>query len=190
MQALSYTATAKALHWLMAGLIFTGAAIGLSHAYMSTGAMLFWLNVHYAIGLCVIALSILRLAWRATHAVPPLPATIAALLRHLAHGTHLVLYGLMVVVPMSGALSYFARGKAMDLGLFQIPPLLARNPHLASTMLQVHGWLAYGFIAAIGAHIGAALLHQFVLGDEILSRMLPKGFIRLPPLPRRAKATD
>ncbi len=186
----SYDPIAKLLHWLMAALILTGATIGLTHNYMSRDTMLYWLSVHYAAGLCVILLSFLRIAWRVTHPAPPLPETTELVLRKLAHGTHLLMYGLMVAVPLTGALAYFFRGKPMDLLLFQIPPLLPRVPWLASTLLETHGWLAYGFIAAIGGHIGATLMHQFVLGDEILSRMLPKGSIRLPPVPRRAKATD
>src|SRR6202163_1178216 len=66
-----YTATAIALHWLIAALIVGGITLGLSMVDLPLSRQkLQWYAWHKWIGITVFLLTCLRLAWRATHAVP------------------------------------------------------------------------------------------------------------------------
>lgn len=168
-----YTRTAMKLHWLMALLIFAG--YGLGH-YMSTLglspqklSMVAW---HKWIGVTVFVLALLRGGWRLTHRPPPLPASISGLQRLAAEAVHGVLYLLMFAIPLSGWLMSSAHGyQTVYLGLLPLPDLLAKDEALAERLELVHTALNYLLLAGVAGHLGAALKHQFLSRDGVLSRM-------------------
>jgi cytochrome b561 len=58
-------------------------------------------------------------------------------------------------------------------GLFDLPPIVAKNEALSETLFARHKFLGYttGLFAAM--HIGAGLFHYFIRRDGVLQRMLP-----------------
>jgi cytochrome b561 len=60
-------------------------------------------------------------------------------------------------------------------GQIQLPALLGTNEALGEQLLAAHHFLASVLAALILIHIAAALRHQFLLKDDILTRMLPGG---------------
>jgi len=40
-------------------------------------------------------------------------------------------------------------------------------------MGDIHSALAWVLLVLIGAHVGAALFHRFVLKDDVMQRMMP-----------------
>jgi cytochrome b561 len=103
-----------------------------------------------------------------------LPTTMPKLLQMLAHGGHLALYGLMIVIPLSGWLMSSAKGfQTVWFGILPIPDLLEKNKELGDLLQTVHMSLNLLFAATIVGHIGAALKHHFIDKDDILKRMLP-----------------
>ena len=53
--------------------------------------------------------------------------------------------------------------------------------HFAPTCLSVlHRWVGFLVIAFVVVHVGAALCHQFIRGDEVLKRMLPEALGGFP----------
>lgn len=73
-----YTRTAAWLHWVMAALIIANLVIGLG------GGAIGSIRVHKAIGLTVLALAIVRLAWRLAHRAPPLQRALRPAVRMAA----------------------------------------------------------------------------------------------------------
>src|SRR3546814_1421976 len=69
-----YSAVAIALHWVIALLIVANIALGLGHELFGRANELAIMAAHKSIGLTILALSLLRLAWRLSHRPPPLPA--------------------------------------------------------------------------------------------------------------------
>jgi cytochrome b561 len=171
-----YTSTAKTLHWLMAVLLFGLLALGF---YMQdlplSPEKLKLYSWHKWAGVSVFLLVLFRLAWRATHRPPALPASMPKLMQLAAHAGHLALYGLMLVIPLTGWLMSSAKGfQTVWFGILPIPDLLDKDKALGDLLQTVHMSLNLLFVAVIVGHIAAALKHHFIDRDDILSRMLPR----------------
>ncbi|MDD2872673.1 MAG: cytochrome b, partial [Azoarcus sp.] len=111
---------------------------------------------------------------RLSHPAPPLPANMPAVLRVLAHATHVALYVLMLAIPLTGWLMSSAKGfQTVWFGVVPLPDLLSRNAELGDLLQSVHEVLNLSMAALVVAHIGAALKHHFIDRDDILRRMLP-----------------
>jgi cytochrome b561 len=189
-EARRYRAVAMTLHWLIAVLILTN--IGLAwyfntlHGLAKVGPT----QIHKSVGITVLALSVLRLAWRFISPPPPLPASVTGWERIAASTVYVLFYVVMIGMPLTGwAMSSASRLITVYpitwFGLFQVPamgPLTALPPdqmhqahHLFETAHGLGAKLAYGLIVL---HVAAALRHQFIKRDEVVWRMIP--FIRRP----------
>ena len=171
-----YTATAKALHWAMAILIFGLLALGFyMHDLPLSPEKLKLYSWHKWAGVSAFLLVLVRLAWRAAHRPPPLPATMPAHLQFAAHAGHFLLYALMLAIPLSGWLMSSAKGfQTVWFGVLPIPDLVGKDKELGDLLQSVHMVLNLVFAIAIAGHIGAALKHHFIDRDDILTRMLPR----------------
>lgn len=170
-----YTGMAIGLHWLTAVLIVFGFALGWTLADMELSPQkLRWISWHKWLGITVLGLTALRLAWRLTHSVPPLPATVPVWQQWAAHLVHILLYGLMFAIPLSGWLFSSAKGiPVVYLGILPLPNLIGADEHLADRLRTLHALLNYTLLAAVVAHVGAALKHHFINRDDVLTRMAP-----------------
>jgi polyisoprenoid-binding protein YceI/cytochrome b561 len=99
-----YTTVAIALHWLIALAILAMLAIGLTmtHVKLAPVDKFKLYQLHKSIGLTILALALLRLGWRLVHRPPALPAAMPAWERGAAEGTHVLLYGFMIGLPLLG----------------------------------------------------------------------------------------
>jgi cytochrome b561 len=100
--------------------------------------------------------------------------------RRAASATHAALYVLMFAVPFSGWIYSSATGvSVVYLGLLPLPDLVAKDRALAGVLSAVHATLNFALFALVCMHAGAALRHQLVDRDAVLTRMLP--FLRRFP---------
>jgi len=171
-----YTLTAQALHWITAALMFVVLPVAWVMVNVPKSAefrdLLF--TLHKSVGLTIVLLVAVRIAWRAQHPVPPLEVGLARWEKVAASGSHLVLYVVLVGMPISGYLLDAAGGYSISyFGLFSVP-LLPKSPALASAATWVHvavgQWLVYTLIFL---HIAASIWHISVRRDGVLDRMLP-----------------
>ena len=127
-----YTPTAIALHWLAAFLIACNFALGLSMVDLPFSPQKFrWYGWHKWIGITVFVVTLVRLAWRRAFPPPP-PVPMEAWQCKAAAITHLALYTLMVVIPVSGWLYSSATGvSVVYLGLVPLPDLVGKDKTLA-----------------------------------------------------------
>jgi cytochrome b561 len=173
-----YTATAMALHWLVAAAIVANFALGVTMVDMPgiSPTKLKYFNWHKWAGVTILALVTLRLLWRLGHRPPPLPASIPAWQRRTADLTHYGLYALMFAIPLSGYFYSLAAGyPVVWLGLVKLPVLIGPDPELREVLKSLHYGFNVALLALFAAHVGAALKHQFVDRDGVLARMLPFG---------------
>ena len=170
-----YTGVAIGLHWLAAALIVTAFGLGWTLAGMEFSPQkVRWLSWHKWLGITVLSLTALRLAWRLTHPAPPLPPTVPIWQQWAAHGVHVLLYGLMFAIPLSGWLFSSAKGiPVVYLGWLPLPDLIGADEAVAGGLRALHAWLNYTLLAAVAAHVSAALKHHFIERDEVLARMVP-----------------
>lgn len=91
----------------------------------------------------------------------------------LMHATHAGLYLCMLAMPISGILMSMYGGRGVDMfGLFSIPAFVSPNRDMARYFNELHADLIFPALCLLVlAHAGAALYHQFILKDNLLSRM-------------------
>ncbi len=171
-----YTLPAQALHWLIALLIFGLFPLGLYMSDLPLSVRKIELYAwHKWFGITVLLLVVLRIVWRVTHRPPPLPDSIPRWQQGTAELMHDLLYLLMLFIPLTGwALSSAAGVPVVWWGLWRLPSLLPANPALAHLLELVHATLNYTLAALVAVHVAAAIKHQFIDRDGVLSRMLPK----------------
>ena len=175
-----YGKVAMILHWVIAlaiigqlagGKFFTSLSFA-THSELRISLT----QTHKAIGLTVLALSVFRLIWRLTHKAPALPGGMSAFERLAAKFTHVVFYGLIIGLPVTGWLMVSPyKNDISFFGLFNWPkvPGVEGNNQLGEVMNTSHEYLGYFTIAMIALHIAAALKHHFVNKDDVLARMVP-----------------
>lgn len=171
-----YSKLSVLLHWLIALLIFSTFALGMTMVDIPgiTPAKLKYFSWHKWLGVTVLALAAARLLWRLTHSAPAYPASMRPWEKHAAHGLHGALYVLMFAVPVSGYFYSLAAGvPVMYLGIVPLPVLIDANPEWKPILKQVHYALNMGLLACVTVHVGAALKHAFIDRDGVFKRMLP-----------------
>jgi cytochrome b561 len=170
-----YTNTAITLHWLIFALIACGLTLAVYMVDLPLSPpKLKYYAWHKWLGVTVFLLALARVTWRLTHGAPALPESMPAWQRNAARATHVLLYALIVVIPLTGWLYSSAAGvSTVYLGVVPLPDLLAKNKLLAEQLKWVHVTLNYTMLAVVITHVAAALQHHFVARDDILSRMLP-----------------
>jgi cytochrome b561 len=168
-----YTRTAVALHWLIAALVLSAVFMGWTMTEMAISpARLKTYNYHKWVGVTVLALAVLRLAWRLTHRPPPLEK-MPRWQQLAAHGGHWLLYALLLAVPMAGWVYSNATGfPVVYLGKLPLPNLVGRDRELAALWQNVHVVLATVLVGVVAVHVLAAVQHHFRHKDDTLRRML------------------
>ncbi len=166
---------AQFLHWSVAALIFALMALGwlavLTPLSPAKITLFYW---HKSLGMLVLALVLVRLGWRAGNPPPEMPAALPWWEPFLARATHVFLYVLIVLMPVSGWLINSAAG--IPFKIFWVLPLPAISPvsdSLERLFELVHLAVFWALAVVLIGHIGAALRHHFLLRNPILRRMLP-----------------
>ncbi len=174
-----YTPTAIALHWLLALLLLGMFVVGLYMTSLPFSPQRLKLyNWHKWAGIVVLTLSFLRLLWRLSHRPPALPDAVLAVMpawqRYAHHATHGALYVLFFAIPLLGwAYSSAAGFPIVVFGVLPLPDFMPVDKALAEALKPWHGYAAYALAALVVLHVAAALKHQFVDRDSLLTRMLP-----------------
>lgn len=166
-----YNAVARALHWIIAALIIGNLAGGLLHDALEDVINL--MPLHKASGMTVLALSLVRIAWRFTWRAPAYPDGMSGLEILAAMATHLLFYGLMLAMPVTGWIMASAGKYPLSwFGLFDLPKLpVTREDPLYEIGHEGHELLGWVFLALVALHLVAALRHHFILKDNVLRRM-------------------
>lgn len=177
-----YSRVAVLLHWLIAAAILLNIVLGVSAARIEDEEVhRVLLDIHKPLGVTVLALSLVRLAWRLTHRPPRLTHAVPAWQRAAATAVHALLYVLMIALPLTGwwlSSSVPTRHAISWLGLFDIPFLPAPRGMSMQAIGQTHDAhvaLAYILIALFALHIGAVIKHHAIDRFPILRRMAWAG---------------
>ena len=172
-------AVSQAFHWVIVWALLAQFVLASVAEELPIGLdKLATLARHKSIGITILLLAVLRLAWRwsqRSHS-PSLPADLKRYERVLAQLIHLGLYGLLFALPLSGWLMSSAKHYTVSwFGWVTLPDLVAPNETLFEVLKGTHELLANALLVLAALHVAAALLHHFMRKDTVLTRMLPFG---------------
>jgi cytochrome b561 len=172
---MAYTKTARFLHWTVAVLVLLMLAAGLVMTGNVGRALQDSLFIfHKNTGALLIFIIALRLAWRATHAAPPLPHSVPPLQRRVARATHALLYLLLIVMVASGFVRVTMGGFPIELmDWLGVPRFMPKDERVAEVAKAIHATTKNALIVLIALHVAAAAYHGIIRRDGVFSRMWP-----------------
>jgi len=178
-----YTTVAIALHWLIALVLISTIAVAWQFDDAKGLAKFQLFQLHKSLGITVLVLSFARLGWRLTHPAPAPLASLKPWEKVLSKAVHVGFYVVMLGLPLTGWLMVSASPKNIPTllyGLIDLPYLplvhgLAQEQahNLEELFEWVHEAMGKVIYALTVLHVGAALKHQFIDRDSVLSRMVP-----------------
>ena len=185
----SYGAIAKGFHWLTALLILTIIPLGLiandlahavrnpdiatTEADTARAALLF--SLHKTIGVTIFVVALLRILWAIIQPHPRLLNGDKPAEAWLASTVHWLLYGSLVLVPLTGWVHHAATSGFAPIWwpFGQTLPFVPKDEGVAETSATLHYILQWVLIGAVTLHILGALKHHVIDRDATLRRMLP-----------------
>lgn len=166
------------LHWVMAIAIIGMLGLGLFMANVEVEkATQFQLyQWHKSLGVLLLGAVLLRIVVRLSTRKPSYPENMKIWEKRAATLGHLVLYGFMLLLPLSGwsIVSSSSYGlPTFVFGWFQWPhiPNLTGNKFIQDLAGESHEWLAYLLIGMIIIHILAVVKHAIIDKTNLLARM-------------------
>ena len=172
-----YTATAIALHWLIALLLLGQFAFGLALDDIPRGtpARGYYVNLHKSSGILIGLLILLRLGWRLAHTPPPLPASTPRWQRHAARLSHILLYACMLALPLSGYLaSNFSKHGVKFFNVVRWAPWGPDDKTWYAIFNSTHHLAALLLALLVAVHVLAVAKHMLIDRDGLLLRMWPR----------------
>ncbi len=187
--ATHYGGVSKTFHWLTALLILTLIPLGWyanqlpydTSAELTTKAWYF--SLHKTLGVTAFFVAFARIIWAISQRKPGLLNADKRIESFLAELVHWLLYGALLIVPLSGWISHAAAaGYAPIWWPFgQGLPLVPQSTSVEHFFGAVH-WVATKLlILSVFLHIAGAIKHHVIDSDATLRRMLP-GRTDVPPL--------
>ena len=166
---------AKLLHWIGAILILLllGHGWWMTHLAPRPDRVAHYAG-HAALGYDLLALLILRMLWRWSHAVPALPADLATWERLSARAGHFGLYLLMLASTLTGwALAgTFRTPLTKDVFNLTVPSIYVSQDRAMHQFFEHwHEWLSYALAILVLVHFAGALRHHLVKHNDVLRRM-------------------
>jgi len=143
----SYGLVSLALHWMIVLGIIGEWALAESDN----------LTLHQSIGLTILALAVVRLAWRAANPKPAWPADMKPYEINLARVVHVAFYVLLFAIPLSGwALASAEDEPLRFFGWFDLPRMVVGSE---DTLEEVHETLFNILLALAALHVLGAFKH-------------------------------
>lgn len=185
-----YDSCSILLHWLTAGLVvLQWCSAWIVGALQAGPERVAARSLHVVFGVSVVITLVLRLIWSASasrRAPPTGPGFFGRAARIVHRGLYVLLAGTVVL----GAVNVWMTGDRL-FGLLGLEaPEVARPGHtLQETIQAAHGWLALAVVVVAGLHASAALIHHFLMRDDVMRRMLPSRIETSRNLRGRTSAT-
>lgn len=174
---------AQGFHWLIVLLIIVQYQMGSLAEDLPQGLdKLIMMSRHKSLGISILLLAVLRIAWRLANPPPAPPGQLKPAIRMAGAATHFALYGLLLALPLSGWLASSAANSPVSWwGLVTLPDFIAPGEARFALIGELHEVLTRVLLVIAVMHALAALVHHFIFKDAVLRRMLP-GW---PGLPRK-----
>lgn len=157
------------VHWLTLAFLIAAWFLGeaVNEARHEGSATILAYVMHALVGGSVLLLTLARLFFRSKDGTPP--AVGNGFMDKVAKGLHYLLYLLLILLPVSGTMQIVTSdlGKALLAGDAALIP----QKFTGVTAHEVHEVLVAVLIVVVIVHLLGALKHQFILKDDLMSRM-------------------
>lgn len=195
----SYGLVAQLLHWSIAVLILALIPLGLlmqelpENTVEQADTKLLVYSLHKTVGITLFVLAVIRVVWASVQPHPRLLNADRKLEAFAAQTVHWILYGAIIVMPLTGWLHHAAtEGLAPIWWPFsQDLPFVPNDDDVASFFGVAHTCTVILLGLALVLHIGGALKHALIDRDDTLRRMIPGLYkpesvdVPEPPVTRR-----
>ena len=166
-----YGSISKIFHWLSAAVLVFQIPLGFYLVDMDFGEKRLTIeNIHVALGLGILYLTILRLIYKSFNATPALQNSIFPGQKIIAKLNHFFLYISVLVITISGALKKLYNGEELDMFFFNLE--IKDNFELAEIFYEIHIIGNYILLALITLHISAVIIHKLLFKENLLKRIL------------------
>jgi cytochrome b561 len=169
-----YHPVAILLHWVIAALIvvqFVLARLAETVEDEAPFRELALLANHKSVGITILILAIVRLAWRKYRA-PPKLLPMPNWQRSASEISHWTLYALLFLLPLTGWLMSSASAATVSwFNIIVLPDLVGADPELEEVLEEVHETFAKILLLLASIHILAALKHSLIDGHAALRRI-------------------
>ena len=164
------------LHWLIVALILGQGVVGLLMTEMRNSPDKVQVySLHKSFGLTILALALLRLAWRWYAGAPRPVAGMPRWQEFAARASHIGLYALLFALPLTGWLLNSTSGFPLSwFGLVKLPALAGKDHDMHEFYEETHELLWWVLVALALVHAAAAFYHHLFQHDATLMRMLPR----------------
>ena len=177
----NFGSVTKTFHWLTALLILTAIPLGWFANQLpydtseEFARKAFFFSLHKTVGITTFFVGVARIIWASTQTKPASLHPDRKAETWLADLVHWLLYGSLVLVPLTGWIHHAAsEGFAPIWWPFgQDLPLIPKDEAVSATFAGLHIVTKWVLIGAIGLHVAGALKHHIVDRDATLRRMLP-----------------
>jgi cytochrome b561 len=179
-----YSPVGIVFHWVMAALVLFQLGWGwYASDLMPGGDKLRAYEIHSAVGLPILILALLRLAWRIVIPGPVNDADRQGWQTRIAYVTHYSFYICFFGLPLSGWMMWSSVAEPGPLYLAGVVPWpqlpfdelsLTARWRILDVAEDIHLILILTLLVLIPAHVGAALKHHFWDRHDVLRGMLPE----------------
>lgn len=165
------------LHWIIAISVVGMLATGI---YMANFKVWGLYPLHKSIGVLLLGIVVIRLAWRLARGWPQALTAQPKIEQIISKLSHWYLLLASVAMPITGILLSGLGGHGVSVfGLTVIAKnygddgkAVAYNETLAQLGYTFHELIGYGLVVVVSLHVLGVLKHQFVYKDATLKRML------------------
>ncbi|WP_301749821.1 cytochrome b [uncultured Erythrobacter sp.] len=167
-----YNLPARLLHWIVAVLVLAQFFLGFAADQADGRAAEALVDRHVQLGLLILSLMLVRLLWRSIKSPTCPPQEDPRWQRWLAKVVHHLIYALIIIIPVSGYVLWAWMGQPLDwFGIYSIPILFegGDDETWRSVAGYTHYFAGFGLIALVAVHVCAALWHQFVKRDGLIT---------------------
>jgi cytochrome b561 len=172
----TYGLVSRGAHWATATLVLCLIPIGFFMQTLpaTSPERAVFMSVHETLGVSVLVLVMVRIAWLARSAPPTLSPSLLSWERFIARAMHPTLYALIILLPLTGLLLTLFSGIPLELYGWGVPLPGAPAQASSALWLTLHNQVLPAlFCALIALHVGAVLKHHFIARrTEDVRRML------------------
>lgn len=176
-----YNAIQKLLHWTVALLVLGSLGFGftiwwygfsgLVDAFgQATTNMIY--KYHKTAGVIILGLMIARIAAKARYGKPAYDPPLKPWERSLSALSHHGLYVCLILMPVFGWLGTSAGGFPVEFFDWRLPDPIGKDDGLRDLFFQLHGITGFVTLCLVVMHVGGAMKHAIIDGDNVMNRML------------------